>query len=694
MGNCRNRCGVAFLLFTATVFVGSAAEPPGERSVVVEHGAADPAIAPDGMRIAVSIFGKIWILPASGGDALQISEGISWDSHPAWSPDGQFVAYSHELPNGTDISIHNLATGTSSVLYHSDSLVGHIEYSPKGGDLYFILQQDQLDAHLWHIPLGGGDAKPITETREWHEWTFALSSDGKQVALDSGRYGGSNLYRIDLANRQATRLTTSPWNQTSVAWSHDGKTLYYVETDNATDRIMALPTGGPARSVFSSPYDDKELSLSPDGSWAIVCAGRKLYHLDLLSGRMRPIPFQARFALPSRSLADMMITHARLWDGTGNAPVSDATIEVRDGKIASIHSGLAPLRVSPGLTVLDASGRTVLPGLMDNHYHFWDPFQGPELLRHGITYIRDPGAPLSLSMNFKDAIAAGIFPGPDIYSAGPLIDGQGGYHPMVTVALNDPAAAATLVQSFKAQGVNLLKVYFLLKPEVLCSVIAEAHKVGLPVTGHIGVRTSWGRAIDCGIDGVNHIRIWADLLPLSDQPQGEDESLDAETHLVPRMQADWHEIDPDSPRVGALIEKMAQAHIGFDPTLSIQAIPDSMRKSLSLEQFSRARESYQRMSRFVKHAQETGVFLLAGTDNGSLFDELEAYAKAGLPTPAILEAATSNGAKWLNMQSIFGTVTPGERADLIVVDGDPLKDIKEIRKIDVVIKDGRIVFRK
>ncbi|MGB7668522.1 MAG: amidohydrolase family protein, partial [Candidatus Acidiferrales bacterium] len=314
--------------------------------------------------------------------------------------------------------------------------------------------------------------------------------------------------------------------------------------------------------------------------------------------------------------------------------------------------------------------------------------------KHGITYIRDPGAPLSLSMNFKEAISMGLFPGPDIYSAGPLIDGLGYYHPMVAVAIDDPAAAATLVRSFKAQGVSLLKVYFMLNPDVLCAVVQEAHKVGLPVTGHIGVRTSWGRAIDCGIDGVNHIRVWADFLPLDEQPQGENESLDADKNLVPRMQADWREIDPDSARVTALIQKMADSHVGFDPTLSIQTISDPMRKILSLDQFAAAQQSYQRMSRFVERAQQMGVFLLAGTDDGSLFDEIEDYAKAGLPNAAILEAATANGAKWLKMESDFGTVAPGRRADLIVVDGDPLKDIKDTRKIDIVVKDGRIVFRK
>jgi imidazolonepropionase-like amidohydrolase len=685
---------IAFLVFVCAV--PSFGQVWGsQRAVIVDNGAADPAVSPDGTRIAVSILGKIWIVPASGGNATQVSSGISWDTHPSWSPDGQFLAYSHELPSGSDLVIINLATGTSSVLYHTDRQILQSQFTSTGSDVLFISQSNQLDAHLLDLPVSSSDdPKPVTEAQNWHEWSFARSPDDKQVFLASGRYGSANLYRVQLSDRHSVRLSNTPWNQFSVAWSADGKTLYYIESINGTDTVMAMPAGGGTpRPIFSSPYDDKELALAPDEKTAVLCAGRKLYRLDLDSGKINPISFRAQFSLPQQSPADLLVTHARLWDGTGAAVLDNAMIEVRAGKIISVHQG-DPQPVPGNAPVFDAHGRTVMPALMDNHYHFWDASQGPYLLSHGITNIRDPGAPLSLSMSFKQAISMGLFPGPDIYSAGPLIDGLGAYHPMVAVSIDDPQAAATLVRAFKAQGVSLLKVYFMLKPEVLCAVVQEAHKVGLPVTGHIGVRTSWGRAIDCGIDGLNHIRVWADFLPIDEQPQGENESLDAEKNLIPRTQADWHEIDPDSAEVTALIEKIAKSGVGFDPTLSIQIIPDSMRKTLGLDQFAIAQQSYQRMSRFVARAEQMGTFLLAGTDDGSLFDEMEAYAKAGVPNTAILEAATANGAKWLKMQSEFGTIAPGRRADLIVVDGDPLKDVKDLRKIDVVIKDGRIVFRK
>ncbi len=682
---------VCVIGLTSGVFAASA---EGTRSIVVDRGAHDPAVSPDGKEIAVGIFGKIWILPMLGGQGRQLTEGFGWDSHPAWSPDGRFISYAHALPSGTDLVEVNLATGGARVIYHTAAGIGQIKYHPKGGEIYFLLDRNQLDCHLWKISTSGGEAKQITFTEGWHEWSFGLSPDGQDVIMDSGRFGGSNLYRIHLSDLKSTRLTNTPLHQFSVSWSQDGKFWAFVESDNGVDSVMMQKVeGGEAQRVFSSMYDQKSLALAPDGHSAVLCAGRRLYRLDLGSGKALPIAFTASFTVPAQTSPDLVIINARLFDGVKNEIVPDASIEIKNGHITAIQTG-ANVEHPVGVPVIDAAGRFVMPSLMDNHYHYWSPFDGAELLSHGITSIRDLGTAISTVVNFKESIALGLLPGPDIYACGPLIDGRGGYHPLVDVELNNTNAAAPLVRSLKAQGADALKVYFLLEPPVLRAVIAEAKKEGLPVTGHIGVHTSWGQAIDAGISGLSHIRIWRDFLPLDRQPQGENESLDAGKNPIARMQADWSGIDPQGPEVGKLIQQMAEHRIGFDPTLSIQTLGDGARKWFSLEQFEVGEETFQKMGEFVARAQKMGVLLLAGTDNGSLFDELESYEKAGVPPYEILRSVTINGARWLGRESEFGTVEIGKRADLIIVDGDPLKDVKDLRNLQTVIKDGRIVFEK
>jgi imidazolonepropionase-like amidohydrolase len=690
---CLSSRPILFVLLLTFSIAPVSATPP--RSVTIDHGARDPSVSPDGAYIAVSVLGRICLVPATGGDGEVISSGLSWDRFPAWSPDGRFLAYSQEIQYHSALVVYNLATGTSAVIYQSDGVIGQIAYDPAGGGIFFVLRHGQGDAHICQIPNVGGEPEQITEAHRWHEWSFAPSPTGSELAVSSGLYGGSNLYLLKVQNREATRLTDTPLDDTSVAWSRDGKTIAYVETGNGTDEIrVASVDGGAPRVVSRTPYQDKQIAFDRNTNFLIVCASRRLYRLDILTGALRPIPFSIAFHLPQRPSANLVVIHARLIDGTDRPPIPDASIVIRDGRIAEVHSGEPSADGIAGLPVFDAHEQSVLPGLMDNHYHFWDAFDGARLLSRGITYIRDPGADLADSMNFKEAIALGLEPGPDIYNAGPLIDGFGTYHPMVAVEIDRPEDAKALVDSLKAQGVDLLKVYFLLSPDVLRAVVQAAHQAHLPVTGHIGVKTSWTQAIEDGIDGLNHIRVWADFLPLSEQPQGENGTLDDDWYPVARMQADWRRIDPSSASVVELIHRMARAKVGFDPTLSIQAPLPLLRQQLSLEQFELWQQSYRKMSQFVKGAVEAGVPLLAGTDDGSLFDEMEAYEQAGVPRQTIIEAATVNGAFWLDKQADFGTVQPGRRADLIFVTGDPLQSIKNLRNVNLVIKDGQVVFRK
>ena len=678
----------AAALLAAAPAAGQTAQ--GTRTVTVDVGAADPAVSPDGTRVAASILGKLFLVPIAGGDAVQLTRGAGWDAHPAWSPDGQFIAYAHSLPNGTALMELNLATGLSRVVQDIEGGLGQIAYHPGSAELFYVLLRGQYDAHLWRVPRAGGEARQLTHTQNWHEWSFALSPRGDTVFVESGRYGGADLYLMALDSLRPTRLTGTPrLNEFSVAWSGDGRTRVWVVGQNGADTVMAQSGGAVPRAVHASAYDQKQLSVDGAGSFAVMAGGRRLWRIDLAGGATAPIPFRAALELPERGPGDLAIVNARVWTGVDDRVMEDATVEVRGGRIERVHRG-AP---AAGLPVLDAAGKTLIPGLVDNHAHYWFPFQGERLLARGVTSVRDPGAPVSTSLIFKDANRMGVVMGPAIYTAGPLIDGPGGYHPMVDVAIERPEAAAALVQALKAQGVDLLKVYFQLPPDVVRAVLDEADRQGLPVTGHIGVRIGLREAIDAGIEGLSHIRAWRDFLPPEVQPTGEDESLDGTKFPVQRMQADWTLIDPDSPEVGELLRAMAAGRTALDPTLTVQRIGDRDRSRFSLEQHAVAAESYRRMSRFVRLAHEAGVMLLAGTDGGSLFDEMEAYAAAGVPNADVLRAATVNGARWLGREAEFGTIQPGRRADMVLVDGDPLANIADARKISAVIQEGRIVIR-
>ncbi|HEX9690588.1 MAG TPA: amidohydrolase family protein [Gemmatimonadales bacterium] len=663
---------------------------PGDTTVEVTVGVRDPAIHPDGGSIAVSVLGKIWIVPAQGGTARQVTFGVGWDTHPAWSPDGQFLAYAHRLPDGTYIALLNGATGGTRFVHHTEAAIGQIAFTTDGHQLLFVNDRSQYDAHLWRVSVTGTGADQLTHTQNWHEWSFALAPSGDRVLLETGRYGAADLYAIALDDDAITRVTESDEREMSVVWSARGWRAW-VATHNGVDEIM-VESAGTTRSIFSSAFDDKQLAAHPDGETLVMAAGRRLYGVNVETGAVRPILFRAPITAPVRSASTLVIRDVRVFDPGASELSAPSTVLVEGERIVRVTRDA--MAAPPGATVIEGAGRTLLPGLIDNHYHYWSPFAGSQLLARGITSIRDPGVSIADGMDYKDANHLGVIDGPDIYSAGPLIDGPGGYHPRVDVSLDDPAAAGPLVRALKAQGVDLLKVYFLLDPRVLAAVVQAAHDVGLPVTGHIGVRTSWGEAMEAGIDGFSHLRVWRDFLPPELQPNGDDESLDGQKHPIARMQADWRRIDPDAPEVHALIELLVATRTAIDPTLFIQRIGDNARSRMSLEQLAIARAGFERMQRFVRLAVEAGVPLLAGTDNVNLIDELEAYADAGVPPVAILRAATITGARWLGREGEFGSIEPGKRAHLVLVDGDPLEDVSVLRKVDLVVKGGAIVFRR
>lgn len=657
----------------------------------VERGAMDPAVSPDGTRIAASILGKIWVMPIEGGDAVQVSTGPGWDRRPAWSSDGRFLAYAHAGQSGTDIVVRNLESGALRFVHHTNAGIGHIEFGPEGSGIFFVEERSQYDAHLWQVALDGTEPTQLTHTQGWHEWSFALSPGGDSVLIESGQWGGADLYMLQLPELEVERLTKTDANEFSVAWSSDGRRRVFVRGDNGIDAVMVKTGDEAPRSVFESPYDQKQIALLPSGNAAVLAAGRRLYRLDLDTGDRQSIPFTARAPAAPTSATDLAITNARFLDVRTGQVREGVTVLVQDGKVVAAGEGVF---IPFGTTLIDANGQTLMPGLMDNHQHFWSASQGGRLIARGVTSIRDPGVAISESMNFKDAIALGLLTGPRIFTTGPLIDGEHGYHPMVDVTLRTPEHAAAVVRSLQEQGVDALKAYFMLDPDVLRAVVAEARRLGIPVTGHIGVRASWGDAIDAGINGFSHVRIWRDVLPLDRQPQGLDESLASNRNRTARMQADWREIDPDGAAVQALIDRMVERGTAIDPTLRIQRFDDGSRSRFSLELFAAGKDSYERMGRFVRNAQRAGVPLLAGTDNINLIDELEAYAEFGIPNLEIIRAATVNGARWLGREDEFGTLEVGTRADLILVDGDPLSDVGALRNISLVAQNGLVVFRR
>ncbi len=415
---------------------------------------------------------------------------------------------------------------------------------------------------------------------------------------------------------------------------------------------------------------------------------------------------------------DLIVRNARLVHGDGRVtPIAD--VGVRAGLIVSITvpGGRAarPLPV-PSRHEIDAGGRTVLPGLIDAHVHV-EPWTLRVFLKYGVTTVRDVhNDPAYVFPLARDPASDR----PDIVAAGALIDGPGSFWGnAVQVATVGEARAA--VRREIAGGAKVIKAYTLIEPALLSVIVAEARARGVPVAAHLGM-TSALQAADCGVTSIEHLT-------------GIPESIAADPDRLMRAHRDflvgWTAFELEWLRIPRgqldnIASRLAALHVVLVPTLALHEafsrladpellrdptladVPtdvlkqawdpaDIMRRARWTPQvLAQFKQVLPILQRFVGTFARAGGRIVAGTDTpqqfvvpgSSLHRELELLAGAGLSPAATIRSATSDAAALLGVQDRVGTIDLGKSADLVLVDGDPLADIRNTRRIWMVIKDG------
>ena len=373
------------------------------------------------------------------------------------------------------------------------------------------------------------------------------------------------------------------------------------------------------------------------------------------------------------------IAGARVIDATGRPPIDDAVILVRDGRIAAVGRR-ADVAVPAGVRIIDASGRTIVPGLWDMHAHAGQIEWAPADLAAGVTTIRDMGGETTFLTAFRDAIDAGRGIGPRLLLAG-LVDGDVEAAFGTTVAAT-PQEGRAVVDQYHALGYRQMKLYTWLEPDVVRAITERAHALGMTVTGHIPRALTLEQAIDAGMDHVAHLPLSGPIA--SARNQNAIRAL-AQHHTVVDPTLSWNELLGHAPAVEPS---------SFQPGLKkapwpIRAAYESVRNDTD-EATVRARQIDQFAA--VRALHDAGVPIVAGTDYGvpghSLHRELELYVLAGLSPMDALRTATAVPAQVMGLAAESGTIEIGKRADLLILDGDPLADMSNIRRGRWVVVNG------
>jgi imidazolonepropionase-like amidohydrolase len=387
------------------------------------------------------------------------------------------------------------------------------------------------------------------------------------------------------------------------------------------------------------------------------------------------------------------IRGGRLIDGTGKPALENAVVILQDGKIVAAGPA-ASTPIPEGAQILDATGKSVLPGLWEMHSHFEQVEWGPIYLATGVTTARDVGNEREFIVAARDAIAAGRGIGPRLVMAG-VVDGTSTFS-LGIIRVDSPEQAREQVQKYKAEGFQQIKIYSSVKPEILKVVTAEAHRLGMTVTGHIPEGMNAIEGIEDGMDQINHVRYLTEVM--ADPKTGTVSADSPEAKKVIKLLLAHHTVvDPTVALFEILSHPTDKPVSSFEP--GILKVAPELRELLetmgtSPKNSEKAAARFRTLLETVRVLHQAGVPIVVGTDQSvpgfSVDREIELYVQAGFTPMEAIQAATLVPARAMGMEKESGTIEVGKRADVILVDGNPLENISDIRKVSVVVAGGRM----
>jgi imidazolonepropionase-like amidohydrolase len=388
------------------------------------------------------------------------------------------------------------------------------------------------------------------------------------------------------------------------------------------------------------------------------------------------------------------IVGARLIDGTGAPAVDDSVVLVRDGRIVAVGPA-ASTPVPAGMRVIHAAGKSLLPGLWEMHSHYSGVEFGPVLLSAGITTTRDCGGEFEFLTTLRNKIDREHALGPHLLLAG-LID-SGGPLAFGYVDVKTPAEAVTAVDTYADAHFEQIKVYTQIQPDVLRAITAEAHRRGLTVTGHVPAAINAFDGVADGMDQINHLQFVTRAMRADGAVGPVDLTSDRAQRLIALLKAQHVVIDP-TVGWGEMAGHPKGTEVdSFEPGVDAAPYTLSSRFRAMGSPASDAEKFHQRMETNLKviHAlYDAGVTLIPGSDTGllgyGLDRELELYVQAGMSPMAAIQAATIVPARIMHLDHESGSIEPGKRADMVLVDGDPLENISNLRRVESVVKEGRL----
>ena len=663
-----------------------------------------PALSPDGKTVAFVALNQLMLMKI-GEKPKAITDDSFYKQGPAWSPNGKTLAYVSDKDGIENIYLHDVsAADTSGDKRVSPSESAQImpAWSPDGRLIAF---QDQTGATLI-ADVDTGKVRPLAAAT-FFPGRPAFSTNGKTVAIATinpytkrFREGTSSILIVDVATGAKKFYAPAPYESVTTRtedgpiYSPNGREMLFV-----MDALLYTMPGdesgrpsGPAVKLNDETSDAP--TWAADSKKILYLNNGKLKLIDRYTKAITPVVTDLEFsrAKPTQAL---LIHAARFWKGSGPDEMQDVDILVTNNRITSVrpHSAIPPAGV--GVTrIIEAGDRTVMPGLWENHAHtdsdnsiYYGSRMGREWLIYGVTEIRAIADNAYRALEHRESYDSNTAIGPRLFTTAEAIDGERVYYPMM-IPTTSEAQLHREFERLKALDFDFMKLYVRLPFAWAQQGIQFAHtQMGVETASHYLIP-----AVALGEDGMSHVSAtsrtgWAYSRSLTGSSYSDVKKLMVDSGMwtisTTFSQGQYSEYPgmATDPRQ-AVAPPWEVARLKLATATALKTDETSAYKHLKEEES------------VVSDVMRSGGLILAGTDSpldlpaNSLHLNLRAQVKYGLAPWQALETVTILPAKAYGLTKDLGTLEPGKLADLIIVDGDPLKNIDDTIRVQCVMKNG------
>ena len=648
----------------------------------------DPRLSPDGERLIFTAAGYLWEQPVAGGAARRLfaDEGFQWGA-AAPAPDGRRLAYQHSEGNVQELRVADLESGESSTLVTVDR-TGRFEpaWSPDGKQVVYVGFKSMVPS-LFILDMESGQRRKLVDA--FPRWMPRphFSADGTHVYYTAL----GQLHRVPVEGGEARAVTKLGGHVADATVSPDGRWLAF----RRNEEIWVAPLDEANVTGDATRLSDDgglNFSFSPDSESVLYATGSRVWRHPVDGGERSEIRIDVVF--PDSAPATTLIRGVRILDFAAGSFTEPTSMLVEDGRIQWI----GPERAIPaGARILEAEGRYAIPGLFDSHTHVATPihFNPARDVSHmaanvayGVTSVRDMGSDITLVHAWTDRRERFGAPVPRIFSYGAMTEVTGPFFHGGSFFVGTEEEARALVRKEKRDGAFGIKSYFTMPWPLQRAIADEARRQEIPVAAHgltfreIVMDPVLGRA------SIEHqpspIRIYEDIL-----------------RLIAETGVRW--VPTIAPIGGNGILFAQQPHLLSDPRLRAFTSHGDYALAEEVELFSILDpqvlgRAYTELLASLRQGHEMGVSLLAGTDalNPNVFyghglhTELWHFARAGLPPIDVLRLATLDAAIAVGADGALGTLEPGKLADVVLLDENPLDDIRNTMTVWRVVLGGRV----